>query len=304
MNFNLLKHHSALILLLFIMIVATVSNSLIIGTPKASVEIEWTDALGEGGIALITLVWIFFTLISRPPGTVTSLLVVGLLFMHVSLLLDVMDEFLRYPEQHAWLTAYESIPAPIGMIFLSIGLFHWHKEQLMVNEQLRKREQIHRQHSLIDPITGLYNADYMTLQLLQRAKLDEPTVVVMIDIDDFDSVVRSYGDERCDQLLAEVSELLLLAIGPSDLACRYAGDRFILLLTHTSLQGREKISENIVTDIERRRFQPLSDYPGIQLKLTAVQLQLEVGSDVDKVYARLNESMESAKFAKRSSVAA
>ena len=308
MNFNLLRHHWGLIITVVAFIVITVSNSLLIGTAKPYPEIEWPDAVGEGGIAMITLIWIFFTLISRPSGKVTNLLVFGLLFMHISLLVDVMDEFFRYPEHHAWLSAYESIPAPIGMILLTVGLYHWHREQLMVNEQLRKRERVFREHGLIDVITGLYNADYMAIQVKQAISLKQEkkrhTALAMFDIDSFDALVRQYGDEYCDRLLQELAEIIMLEIRPSDLACRYAGDRFIVLLPDTGLDTANELSKELAKRLAQTGFKPLHDYPSVTLSVSTSICAVDETSSIEQIFSALNTQMERAKLHKKKHLAA
>lgn len=300
MNMNLLRHHLGLIFALVGMISLTLATVALIGDNKPSAAIEWTDVAGEGGIALITLVWIFFTLISRPAGRVTHLLVWGLMFMHVSLLLDLLDEFFRYPDNHAWLSAYESIPAPIGMVLLTVGLYHWHLEQRKVNEQLRKRERVYRQHGLIDPITNLYNADYMGIQITHaiRARKDagKQAVLAMFDVDGFDRLVKDYGDEYCDQLLQEIAEILMLQIRPEDLACRYAGDRFVLLLSDTALAQAHQLLREVDASLHQCRFKPIGDVEAINLSLSLCVTAVAADDTYESVYLRLNREMEQTKL--------
>ena len=308
MDFHLLRHHTGLVVAVLTLIVLTITNSWLIGEAKLYQEIEWTDTIGEGGIALMTLVWIFFTLISRPMGKVTTLLVIGLLFMHVSLLIDLLDEFFRYPERHAWLSAYESVPAPIGMILLTIGLYHWHREQLMFNQQLKKREQVFREHGLIDVITGLYNAEYMAIQVKQAISLfkekKRPTALAMFDIDDFDSLVRQYGDEYCDRLLQELAEIMMLEIRPSDLACRYAGDRFIVLMPDTDAEMASNLTQAIADRLAQTGFKPLHDYSPISLRVSTSVCDVNDISTPEQLFQLLNQAMEQTKLNKAKHVAA
>lgn len=302
MNYNLLRHHLGLIFALFALIGLTMATSMFIGDSKPVSTVEWTDVAGEGGIALITLVWIFFTLISRPAGRVTQLLVWGLMFMHVSLLLDLLDEFFRYPENHAWLSAYESIPAPIGMILLTAGLYHWHLEQRKVNEQLRKRERIYREHDLIDPITNLYNADYMGIQITHainaRQDVQKDSVLAMLDVDEFDALVQTYGDEYCDQLLQEIAEILILHIRPEDLACRYAGDRFVLLMSNTNPTQAKRFLADVTASLQQCRFKPMHDANTVRLSVSQSLTAIESTDTYGSVYSRLNQYMEQVKLAR------
>lgn len=167
MNINLLTSHIRLLLITLLAISFTLALCLSQGLAKPVADIEWLDVLGEGGIVVITLLWLFFTLISRPPGQVTHWLVSGLLFMHISMLIDLLDEFLSYAQGQAWMSAIESLPAPIGMLLTSVGLYWWHQEQISLNRQLRRRERLFRHPTLTDYVTGLYSAEYMMAQLDQ-----------------------------------------------------------------------------------------------------------------------------------------
>ncbi|AWB66400.1 GGDEF domain-containing protein [Saccharobesus litoralis] len=309
MNFELLRHHNKLISAVIAMIAMTLTITLLQGEPKLKSEIEWLDIVGEGGIALISLMWIFFILISRPAGMVTTMLVTGLLFVHCSLLLDLIDEFLHYPHRQFWLLAYESLPAPIGMILMTFGLYHWHKEQLEVNQQLRRRERVYREHGLIDYITGLYSADYMMAQVQQELRqLTEYSTrnfsLLMLDIDAFDTFVRQHGDVQADRFLREVSELILINIRTSDLACRYAGDRFIVLLPQTSLTDAQQIAQQLQQAIAHFAFKPEKSARAVYQNMSVSVAPADANSSLDSLMAELNQQMENIKLAvKNKSVA-
>ena len=301
MNFELLRLHGKLIITVFMMIALTLTLAFSHGIAKPADSIEWPDVLGEGGIALITLVWMFFIMISRPSGRVTSTLVAGLLFVHLSLLLDVMDEFLQYPSQQAWLLAYESLPAPIGMILMTFGLYHWHREQLLVNEQLQRRERSYREHGLVDFITGLYSADYMTAQISReieevRRQSKRNFSLLMLDIDDFDAFIRRYGDKQGDRFLREVAELILINIRTCDLACRYAGDRFIVLVPESSLSEAEQMAEQIKQAVAHFAFKPERSTHAIYQKVSISVSHANDISTANSMLADLNQQMEAIKL--------
>lgn len=305
MNFTLLKLHSRLIALVLLSITATIVFSASIGEMKPGSEFEWTDTLGEGGITLMTLAWIFFTLISRPAGRVTTLLIVGLVFMNVSMLLDLLDEFFQYPDHHAWLTAWESIPAPIGMILMTVGLYHWHKEQLTVNEQLRRRERIYREHGLMDYITGLYSAEYMKQQIQQELHNNNPDFsLLMLDIDRFEQFNRDFGDARGDQFLREIAEFIMFELKATDLASRYAGDRFIVLLPNTNKEAALVAARQLESALQARKFNPLSEGNEFHCQVSVCAQEAQRGQSAEQMLAELNKQMEAIKLEKRTRKAA
>jgi len=242
-----LHRHLVLILIFSIAFVVTIAFSQ--GDIKPWQNIDLIDATGEGGITFVLLMWIVFSLMSRPSGKVTTLLFFGLTLTHLSMLLDFLDEFVNYPASSAWLSTIESLPAPIGMLITSFALYYWFQEQMSINNQLRRTERFYREHSLIDFITGLYSAEYMKQQLkneLNTAKSHRASFsLMMIDIQNFSQFNRDYGYHHGDTLLREVAQLIRMNIREDDLACRYASDRFIVLMPNTQLATGQIIGEQI-----------------------------------------------------------
>ena len=249
MSFSYLTLHRHLFLALSLTIGLIITTTLTLGTVKPLTSIDLIDAAGEGGITLVILMWILFSLMTRPAGKVTNLLFLGLTLTHVSMLLDFLDEFIEYPETSAWLATIESLPAPVGMLIMSSALYYWYQEQQSINNQLRKTERFYREHSLIDYTTGLYSAEYMKQQLkieLKAAKSHRTSFcLMMIDIQNFSQFNRNYGYHHGDTLLREVAQLVRMNVRDGDLACRYASDRFIVLLPNAHLNTSEVICEQV-----------------------------------------------------------
>ena len=234
---NILKHHRYKLGLLLLAANAAVLINLAFGTPKAFSEWNWLDILGEGGTALFMLFWLGLVIKSRPTGRVTNYLAYGLCFMFFSWWVDVLDEFIRLPKHIGWDHWMESAPMPIGMILLTIGLFHWHREQQAINQQMEKRERVFREHRLFDKLTPLGGAEYLKRQvsdcLAQSIEQQQPLSLLALDIDDFTAINQRYGHAEGDAVLQALSQLLLLNLRRHDLLCRLAGDRFVVLLPNT-----------------------------------------------------------------------
>ena len=234
---NALKHHRYKLGLLLLAANVAVLLNLVFGTPKAFSEWNWLDILGEGGTALFMLFWLGLVIKSRPTGRVTNYLAYGLCFMFFSWWVDVLDEFIRLPKHIGWDHWMESAPMPIGMILLTIGLFHWHREQQAINQQMEKRERVFREHRLFDKLTPLGGAEYLKRQvsdcLAQSIEQQQPLSLLALDIDDFTAINQRYGHAEGDAVLQALSQLLLLNLRRHDLLCRLAGDRFVVLLPNT-----------------------------------------------------------------------
>ncbi|GAC07654.1 MAG: GGDEF domain-containing protein [Alteromonadaceae bacterium] len=297
MNISLLSRHQNLVSLIAACLSLSVSLSFGLGQLKDWQEISWLDILGEGSIALLSLFWLFFILISRPPGRVTTGLVLGLSCFMFSALLDLFDEFVHYQAAAAGLSLIESIPAGIGMLIMSYALWHWHQEQLALNRQLCRREANTREHGQIDFITQLYRADYMRgqIDMQLRTKDDSPFSIMMLDIDNFDRFNRQFGPQEGDRLLREISELILMNLRTTDLACRYAGDRFILLLPGTDLTLANELAQDIRQAISHLAFKPYEQASPIFHSMTIATEVARAGDAVDSIISRVNRRLDDSK---------
>jgi diguanylate cyclase (GGDEF)-like protein len=106
-----------------------------------------------------------------------------------------------------------------------------------------------RDLSVRDSLTGLYNRRYMEESFdreIERAcRSDRPLAVVMIDVDCFKAINDTYGHVMGDSILVFVAEFFLKSIRGSDIACRYGGDEFMLILPECSYQEAAERAESM-----------------------------------------------------------
>lgn len=247
-----------------LLILALVANLALIGSLasgdlKPAPQWNWLDIVSEGGLALLALIWLLLILHSRPSGRVTQFLSLGLSAIFIAGFQDALDEFIHFPDSARWDHWVESGFMPIGLILLTLGIYHWHKEQLLITEQLRKRERLFREHRGLDFTTSLSGAHYLRVQLqreLAQGNQGNSLALVLIDIDNFAQINRQHGTREGDNLLQALSELLLLNIRRNDLLCRYAGDRFALLLPNTGTLMANTIAAEISQAVRHFAFKP------------------------------------------------
>ena len=122
------------------------------------------------------------------------------------------------------------------------------KEQLAVTvaedlalalANLKLRETL-RSQAIRDPLTGLFNRRYLEVTMereLNRVKRQEtPLGVIMMDLDHFKDYNDTFGHSAGDELLSALGALLKSHIRGEDIACRYGGEEFLLILPGASME--------------------------------------------------------------------
>lgn len=112
--------------------------------------------------------------------------------------------------------------------------------------------------SITDPLTGLLNRRYLIERLaeeLKRSKRQEfPMSFMMIDIDDFKLYNDRNGHQAGDLALEMTAQCLKSALRGADVASRYGGEEFCILLPQTTLEEATAIAERIRRRVLRMRF--------------------------------------------------
>ena len=113
---------------------------------------------------------------------------------------------------------------------------------------LKLRETMHNL-SIRDPLTELFNRRYMEealAQELHRTKRnDAHLAVIMVDIDHFKQFNDNSGHDAGDAVLRALGDFLKTQVRGSDIACRYGGEEFILVLSPATADGAQQRAEKI-----------------------------------------------------------
>lgn len=120
-----------------------------------------------------------------------------------------------------------------------------HYALFLVNLRLHER----------DHLTGLYNRLYMeeSLEHDRRRVERRNTAMLMIDIDHFKIFNDHYGHEAGDLVLRHLGMLLRSKIRSEDIACRYGGEEFLLIMPNSTLEIAAKRAEELRLDIMNLR---------------------------------------------------
>ncbi|WP_347252023.1 diguanylate cyclase [Legionella sp.] len=117
---------------------------------------------------------------------------------------------------------------------------------------VRLRENL-RYQSIRDPLTALYNRryleDFLQKQIHQSERAKNNLAVLILDLDHFKKINDTYGHDAGDICLKEIGRLLEGDIRMGDIASRYGGEEFVIVLYNTDLMAAKRRAENIRCDV-------------------------------------------------------
>ena len=112
--------------------------------------------------------------------------------------------------------------------------------------------------SVTDPLTGLLNRRYIEERLSEEinrsGRSGEPLSFLMLDVDDFKSYNDNFGHPAGDEALRIVAAILKEDLRGADVAVRYGGEEFSVLLPATSIEEAGAIAERIRIHMEQTEF--------------------------------------------------
>lgn len=168
------------------------------------------------------------------------------------------------------------------------------------SERLQLEAQLHRL-SQQDGLTGLFNRRYFDRQLqsewrrLRRA--DAPLAVLMLDVDHFKRFNDCLGHLAGDDALRRVATCLQECLQrEGDVACRYGGEEFVIILTDTGLEG----ASHVAARIHQRVAEMGIAHPAADLGRLTVSIGLAIatpGQDTepDQLIAQADQALYAAK---------
>lgn len=126
----------------------------------------------------------------------------------------------------------------------------WMLEELkQKNDQLEASMKQLKALATTDPLTTLYNRRYFNEQLRQQfaqaKRYQHDLCCVMIDLDHYKQFNDTLGHQKGDELLQVVADQIRAVLRDSDIAARYGGDEFILLLPQSDTDAAEHVVQRI-----------------------------------------------------------
>jgi diguanylate cyclase (GGDEF)-like protein/PAS domain S-box-containing protein len=140
---------------------------------------------------------------------------------------------------------YLSLPPGVQMPETRQRLAMAMAEQVAMGlSNLRLHEKL-RNQSIRDHLTGLFNRSFLEesleLELRRAVRSQVPLSVIILELDNFQSVVESYGLDLGDSILRRAAMMLQANVRKGDVACRFSNQTFVILLPNSGFPiGRQR----------------------------------------------------------------
>ncbi len=176
-------------------------------------------------------------------------------------------------------------------------------------EQLRDSVEQSMELAITDSLTGLYNRRYMEGHIAplveKAANRGKEISLIILDIDHFKAVNDTYGHDVGDEVLKEFSKRILQNIRGIDLACRFGGEEFVLVMPDTDLSFAFMIGERIRQCIASSVFNVSVDNGSLELTCSVGVACLEQLDDTPgSILKRADQALYRAKNDGRNRVVA
>ncbi len=184
----------------------------------------------------------------------------------------------------------------IGIIISSNDLTKLHETE----EELKKLANV-------DPLTQLYNRRYlfeMTKEVISLAKRDQTKIsMLMIDIDKFKNVNDTYGHAIGDEVIKDLSSLLLKHTRESDIVARIGGEEFVILLPNTSKESAFKFANKLREFVEKEEVRIDEDKSILfTVSIGVSEVDIENEKRIEESLARADKALYTAKESGRNKV--
>ncbi len=114
-------------------------------------------------------------------------------------------------------------------------------------DRLRQSLQLSLEMAVTDQLTGLFNRRYMSrhLNTLMAEGVRKPVSFLLLDVDFFKQVNDTYGHDVGDEVLREFASRISANVRGIDLACRYGGEEFVVVMPDTDMSFAYMVAERL-----------------------------------------------------------
>jgi len=177
-----------------------------------------------------------------------------------------------------------------------------------LDKKIQEKTEELKSLAITDPLTKLYNRRYfseISSELFELDKREEKSLsVIMIDIDKFKNINDTYGHQAGDVVIETLASTMSYMKRESDIACRYGGEEFVLLLPKTTKEGAYKFAQRLREKIEKTtvRVEGIEQHITFTISVGVSETDYTVDANIEAVIKRADDAMYKAKKTGRNRV--
>ena len=155
--------------------------------------------------------------------------------------------------------------------------------------------------SQTDGLTGMINrralTDCLAYEIDRAERTHSELALILCDVDNFKEINDTYGHDAGDRALQTLAATLKTILRKIDIAGRYGGDEFMLILPETTVRGAERLAEKLLSAVRDTELR-LADGKHIRLSMSIGIAGLEAdseGENIDSFVKRADDAMYASK---------
>lgn len=211
------------------------------------------------GVALVAV-----TMLVALTGGVGSPFVAGYFLIVAAAALsseDVAPTTLATFASLAYLLVAVAVPAPNGLGVAAVAWAVFNVAALallayiatVAGRQQRRAREAALRLARFDPLTGLYTRNYLydaiDAEISRAARTGRGFCLLMLDLDDLKMINDTYGHPVGDRVIRAITDVIRRSVRQSDLAARYGGDEFVVVLPETEATGALTVAAKLRADV-------------------------------------------------------
>jgi len=193
---------------------------------------------------------------------------------------------------------------PIGIKELMIRVKRVQRERAILSERnqaealLRESEKRYQELSITDNLTQLFNSrqfyNQITAEIERTNRYNHHLTLLMMDIDNFKQYNDTFGHLEGDNVLVRFADVVRSCLRRTDLAYRYGGEEFVIVLPDTEGEQGVITAERIRQEFKKEVFSPK---PGKTIRVTVSTgiAQYQSGEELSSFIRRADMNMYRAK---------
>ena len=177
-----------------------------------------------------------------------------------------------------------------------------------LEEMVEQRTEILKWLSITDPLTGLYNRRYfieqIELEFKRSKRYSRDLSLLMLDIDHFKLVNDNYGHQIGDIVLRKISSVIINLLRDSDLAFRYGGEEFMIILPETKSEDAINVAERMKQEImnTQHNYGSINFTVTTSIGIVSIKDMMDKFETIDDIIKKVDDNLYKAKNSGRNTI--